>query len=80
MSKQHSLDYERTDDMSVLSDFYCGIVEMDDYIHNRLQAKIGAMPDLESYIIREGGSIVAMAAIREKPLEVVRGSASTALK
>ena len=37
MSKQqHSLTYERTDDMSVLSDFYCGVEEMDDYIHNKL--------------------------------------------
>ena len=71
MSKQqHSLDYERTDDMSVLSDFYCGIGEMDDYIHNRLQDKINGMPELESYIIREGESIVAMTAIREKPLEI----------
>jgi len=71
MSKQqHSLDYERTDDMSVLSDFYCGIDEMDTYIHNRLQAKIDGMPELESYIIREDGDIVAMTAIREKPLEL----------
>ena len=67
--QQHSLIYERTDDMSVLSDFYCGIQEMDDFIHVKLQAKIGRMPELESYIIREGGQIVAMVAIREKPLE-----------
>jgi len=65
----HNLTYERTDDMSVLSDFYCGIDEMDNYIHNKLQAKIGRMPELESYIIRENGEIVAMTAIREKPLE-----------
>ena len=54
MSKQqHSLTYERTDDMSVLSDFYCGVTEMDDYIHNKLQAKIEKMPELESYVVRE---------------------------
>lgn len=75
MSKQqHSLTYERTDDMSVLSDFYCGIEEMDHYIHNKLQAKVNSMPELESYIIREAGSIVAMTAIREKPLEVKKSN------
>lgn len=77
MSKQqHSLTYERTDDMSVLSDFYCGIDEMDDYIHDRLQAKIDKMPELESYIVREGQDIVAMTAIREKPLEVRKSDGS----
>ena len=71
MSKlQHTLTYERTDDMSVLSDFYCGVEEMDDYIHDKLQAKIERMPELESYIVREGDNIMAMTAIREKPLEV----------
>lgn len=66
----HNLIYERTDDMSVLSDFYCGVAEMDDYIHNHLQAKIERMAELESYIIKEDGQIVAMTAIREKPLEI----------
>ena len=71
MSKQpHSLDFERTDDMSVLSDFYCGVEDMDNFIHNRLQAKIDGMPELESYIVREGGTVVAMTAIREKLLEI----------
>lgn len=55
MSKLHSLTYERTDDMSVLSDFYCGIEKMDNFIHDRLQAKINGMPELESYVIREDG-------------------------
>lgn len=77
MSKQqHSLIYERTDDMSVLSDFYCGIEEMDTFIHNRLLAKINVMPELESYIIRENGDIVAMTAIREKPLEIKKTDGS----
>ena len=68
--KLHTLYYERTDDMSVLSDFYCGISEMDEYIHSKLQAKVDRMPELESYIVKENGMIVAMTAIREKPLEV----------
>ncbi|MBR5038236.1 MAG: GNAT family N-acetyltransferase [Prevotella sp.] len=77
MSKQqHTLTYERTDDMSVLSDFYCGIDEMDNFIHNKLQGKIDGIPELESYIIREEGSIVAMTAIREKPLDLRKSDGS----
>lgn len=67
---KHCLEYERTDDMSVLFNFNCGIRDMDNYIHNNLQAKIDRMPELESFVIRENGEIVAMTAIREKPLEV----------
>ena len=37
---RHNLTYERTDDMSVLSDFYCGVKDMDFYIHEHLQGKI----------------------------------------
>ena len=73
---QHSLDYERTDDMSVLSDFYCGIDEMDNYIHNRLQAKINSDGKLESYIIRENDKVVAMTAIKENKLEVKKSDGS----
>jgi len=69
MNVLHNLSYERTDDMSVLFDFYCGIADMDNYIHNHLQDKINSVQELESYIIREKGQIVAMTAIREKPLE-----------
>jgi len=29
--------FERIDDASVLSNFYCGIQEMDDFIHEKLQ-------------------------------------------
>lgn len=29
------LVFERTDDVSVLSNYYCGIEEMDDFIHNK---------------------------------------------
>lgn len=42
---------------------------MDDYIHNHLQDKINRMKELESYVIKENGQIVAMTALREKPLE-----------
>ena len=31
------LIFERTDDVSVLSDFRCGIDDMDSFIHNHLQ-------------------------------------------
>lgn len=66
----HNLDYERTDDMSVLSDFYCGIDEMDSYIHNHLQTKVNSDGKLESYIVRENNEIVAMTAIKEDKLRV----------
>lgn len=32
-----NLVFERIDDASVLSNFYCGIDEMDEFIHNKLQ-------------------------------------------
>jgi hypothetical protein len=31
------LVFERIDDASVLSNFYCGIPDMDDFIHAKLQ-------------------------------------------
>lgn len=32
-----NLIFERIDDASVLSNFYCGIKDMDDFIHEKLQ-------------------------------------------
>jgi hypothetical protein len=32
------LVFERIDDASVLSNFYCGIPDMDDFIHEKLEA------------------------------------------
>jgi GNAT superfamily N-acetyltransferase len=72
----HNLDFERTDDMSVLFDFYCGIKEMDDYIHKKLQAKIDNTKELESFVVKEDGIIVGMTALREKPLEIVKTDGS----
>lgn len=36
-SEYVDLVFERIDDASVLSNFYCGIQEMDDFIHEKLQ-------------------------------------------
>lgn len=65
----NGLIYERTDDMSVLLDFYCGIFEMDDFIHNSLQDAINHYP-LETYIVRDSvNDIVAMFSICDKKLK-----------
>ena len=60
--KHHPLEYERTDDMSVLSDFYCGIYDMDKFIHSGLQRSISERA-IECYIVRMGGAIVAILAL-----------------
>lgn len=67
-NQKHYLDYERTDDMSVLSNFYCGIQQMDDFIHDKLQAQIEKTEGIETYVIKENRQIVAMTALLEKPL------------
>lgn len=62
----NGLIYERTDDMSVLSEFYCGIFEMDDFIHNNLQEAINHYT-LETYIVKDSeNEIVAMFSICNK--------------
>ena len=67
---EHKLIYERTDDMSVLSDFYCDIGEMDDFIHNKLQACIDRSPELETYIVYEEDVVVALASFKESHIQV----------
>ena len=65
----NGLIYERTDDMSVLSEFYCGIFEMDDFIHHNLQEAINHYT-LETYIVKDSrNEIVAMFSICNKQLK-----------
>ena len=65
----NGLIYERTDDMSVLSEFYCGIFEMDDFIHHNLQEAINHYT-LETYIVEDSeNEIVAMFSICNKQLK-----------
>ena len=67
---RHNLIYERTDDASVLSDFYCDIQEMDDFIHLRLQARLDRKDGLQFFVVKEGDFIVALAAIKESTIEL----------
>lgn len=53
------LIFERIDDTSVLSNFYCGIKEMDDFIHNKLQDYL-VKTECETYTVRQNQEIVAM--------------------
>ena len=61
------LVFERIDDASVLSNFYCGIQDMDDFIHEKLQGYLDRT-DCEAYAIRIGADIVAMLALGEDTL------------
>ena len=62
------LIYERTDDMSVLSDFRCGIYDMDAFIHNHLQTAISTN-DLETYLVKQGNEILAVFSICDNVLK-----------
>lgn len=54
-----ALEFERIEKASVLSNFFCGIKEMDDFIHSELQIYIN-IPDHETYIVKSDNIIVAM--------------------
>lgn len=65
--EQIELEFERIEDASVLSNFFCGIADMDYFIHNRLQRHIDE-EHLQTYIAKSSGTIVAMFAIRPDQL------------
>ena len=64
------LSYERIDDASVLSNFFCGIVEMDNFIHKSLQNRIDRNDGLKLFAVISRGDIVAMTALKESTIEV----------
>ena len=53
------LSFERIDEASVLSGFYCGILSMDVFIHEKLQEYLN-QTDCAAYVIKAGNEIVAM--------------------
>ena len=59
--------YERAVDMSVLSNFNCGISAMDDFIHNSLQEAI-ARDGLDTYFVKKDNEIMAVFSICEHML------------
>ena len=61
------LVFERIDDASVLSNFYCGIPEMDDFIHQKLQGFLNRT-DNNTYVVRYGEEIIAMLSLGDDTL------------
>ena len=55
------LIFERIDDASVLSNFYCGIPDMDDFIHEKLQG----------YLNRTGCEFITVEAYKTKDYSAV---------
>jgi GNAT superfamily N-acetyltransferase len=66
----NALEYERMEDTSVLSNFYCGIYEMDDFIHNKLQERIDRKDGLLSFSISIKEQIVALVSVKESYIEI----------
>ena len=64
-----NLVFERIDDASVLSNFYCGIDEMDEFIHNKLQDYL-KKAGCDTYTIKQGDEIVAMLSLGEDTLSL----------
>ena len=63
------LVFERIDDASVLSNFYCGIPDMDDFIHEKLQGYLNRT-GCEAYVIRQEDEIVAMLSLGNDTLNL----------
>jgi len=53
------LVFERIDDASVLSNFYCGIPDMDDFIHEKLQGYLNRT-GCEAFVIKQKNEIVSL--------------------
>ena len=63
------LVFERIDDASVLSNFYCGITDMDDFIHEKLQGYLNRT-GCEAYVIKQKNEIVAMLSLGDDTLNL----------
>ena len=61
------LVFERIDDASVLSNFYCGIQDMDDFIHDRLQNYLNRT-GCDAYVVKLKDDIIAMLSLGEDTL------------
>lgn len=64
----NNLLYERVDDVSILSDFCCGIYDMDEFIHGNMQNVI-KRNGLDTYIVKVGDEISAVFSICEHKLK-----------
>lgn len=70
---KHNLEYVKTNNLSDLRDFFCGVDEMDRFIHASLQNKIVENPHLANFIVKEEGIIVAICTIADKRLVLPDG-------
>ena len=61
------LVFERIDDASILSNFYCGIQEMDDFIHAKHQGYLNRT-GCDTFVVRLGDDIVAMLSLGDDTL------------
>ena len=70
-NKEEYIDlvFERIDDASVLSNFYCGIQTMDDFIHDKLQEYLNKT-DCDAFIVKERDNIVAMLSLGHDTLNL----------
>ena len=67
LPQQIELTFERIDNASVLSNFYCGIPEMDFFIHDKFQDYL-VRAECEAYIVKQGEKIVAMLSLNHDTL------------
>lgn len=68
-SEYTDLVFERIDDASVLLSFYCGIQDMDDFIHEKFQTYLDRT-GCEAYTIKLKDDIVAMLSLGEDTLRL----------
>lgn len=63
------LIFERIEDASILSNFYCGIPDMDDFIHEKLQGYLNRT-ECDAYVIKQNDDIVAMLSLGNDTLSL----------
>lgn len=64
---KQNIIFERIDDASVLSNFYCGVQEMDDFIHEKLQHYL-ERTGCNAFVVKHDEQIIAMLALGEDVL------------
>lgn len=69
-SQNIELEFERIDDTSMLSNFFCGIEVMDTFIHEALDDYMKNDTKLKTYVVKHTGRVVAMFSIRPDYLEL----------
>lgn len=58
------IEFERINDVVILSSFFCGIPKLDKFIHTRLQYFMDTVP-CETFVVRRNKTIVALLSLKE---------------